>query len=82
MDVREQFVVTQKYNHVHKVVQGQVPGEITPLLTLLFDLQLRHTTTCSGLRDHKDASFDNCHVTPHTPLSTPVRTANCRHTID
>jgi len=33
VDVWEQFSI-QKYNHEHKVVQGQVPGEINPLLTL------------------------------------------------
>jgi len=44
MDIWNHFLI-QKYNHEHKLIPEQLPGEINPLLTLLFDAQLCHGTT-------------------------------------
>jgi hypothetical protein len=42
-DIWEQFFI--KNINEHKLIQEQVPGEISPLFTLLFGAQLRHATT-------------------------------------
>jgi len=47
MDIGEQFL-SEKY-HEPMLIQEQVQGEINPLFTLLIDVQVHHTTTCSAL---------------------------------
>jgi hypothetical protein len=44
MEVWEQFFI-EKYYHEHILIQEQVPGEITPLFTLLVDVQVHHATS-------------------------------------
>jgi hypothetical protein len=51
MDIWEQFFI-KKYYHKHKLIREQVPREIKPLFTLLFDGQIRHATTRTGLPNH------------------------------
>jgi hypothetical protein len=42
MDIFEQFFI-HKYNHEHKLIQKQIPGENIRLFTLLYDAQFHHT---------------------------------------
>jgi len=44
MDIWKHFLI-QKCSHEYKIIPEQVPGEINPLWTLLFDAQLCHATT-------------------------------------